>query len=119
MSGLPHLEEVRSISRFGLSAVTLVFEEGTDIYFARQLVQERLAQAREAIGPEHGVPELGPVTSGLGEIYMFEVRGEPRCEGEDTPACWSLMELREILDWTIQLPAPLGRRRRGGQRVRR
>ncbi|MEQ9697567.1 MAG: CusA/CzcA family heavy metal efflux RND transporter [Sandaracinaceae bacterium] len=101
MSGLPQLEEVRSVSRFGLSAVTLVFEEGTDIYFARQLVQERLAEARESIPSEYGTPEMGPVSSGLGEIYMFEVRGDPACEGEDTPECWSLMELREVLDWTI------------------
>ncbi len=101
MSGLPRLEEVRSVSRFGLSAVTLVFEEGTDIYFARQLVGERLAEAREAIPAEYGSPEMGPISSGLGEIYMFEVRGDPACEGEDTPECWSLMELREELDWSI------------------
>ena len=105
MSGLPALEEVRSISRHGLSAVTLVFEEGTDLYFARQQVQERLAEARESIAPEHGVPEMGPVTSALGEMYAFEVRGEPACprgapeDAED--GCWSLMELREILDWDI------------------
>lgn len=103
MSGLPSLEEVRSVSRFGLSAVTVVFEEGTDIYFARQLVQERLAQAREAIPEEYGTPEMGPISSGLGEIYQFEVRGEPACkaEEEDTPQCYSLMELREILDWFV------------------
>ena len=102
MSGLPRLEEVRSVSRFGLSAVTLVFEEGTDLYFARQLVQERLAQARDAIPEAYGSPEMGPISSGLGEIYQFEVRGEPACAGgEDTGECWSLMELREILDWQI------------------
>ena len=101
MSGLPRLEEVRSTSRFGLSAVTLVFEEGTDLYLARQLVQERLAEARQAISSEYGSPEMAPITSGLGEIYMFEVRGTPACEGEDTPECLSLMELRETLDWYI------------------
>jgi cobalt-zinc-cadmium resistance protein CzcA len=103
MSGLPRLDEVRSVSRFGLSAVTVVFEEGTDIYFARQLVQERLAEAREAIPEGYGSPEMGPISTGLGEIYQFEVRGEPACkEGQpDTPACYSSMELREILDWYI------------------
>ena len=79
MSGLPRVEQVRSLSRFGLSAVTIVFEEGTDIYFARQLVSERLADAREAIPEGYGSPELGPISSGLGEIYQFEVRGEPMC----------------------------------------
>lgn len=102
MSGLPRLEEVRSISRFGLSAVTLVFEEGTDIYFARQLVEERLAEAREAIPSQYGSPELGPITSGLGEIYQFEVRGEPMCETKlDDEACYTTMELRTILDWYV------------------
>ena len=103
MSGLPRLEEVRSVSRFGLSAVTVVFEEGTDIYFARQLVGERLAEAREAIPEAYGSPEMGPISTGLGEIYQFEIRGEPACgEGHlDTPECYSPMELREILDWYV------------------
>lgn len=103
MSGLPRLEEVRSVSRFGLSAVTVVFEEGTDIYFARQLVSERLSEAREAIPEAYGNPEMGPISTGLGEIYQFEVRGEPACAPEepDTPECYSPMELREILDWYI------------------
>lgn len=103
MSGLPQLEEVRSVSRFGLSAVTVVFEEGTDIYFARQLVGERLSEAREAIPAAYGSPEMGPISSGLGEIYQFEVRGEPACEAgaPDTEDCYSSMELREILDWYV------------------
>lgn len=103
MSGLPNLEQVRSVSRFGLSAVTVVFKEGTDIYFARQLVGERLAQAREAVPSAYGSPEMGPISTGLGEIYQFEVRGEPACaaEGPDTPECYSSMELREILDWYV------------------
>lgn len=103
MSGLPRLEEVRSISRFGLSAVTVVFDEGTDIYFARQLVSERLSEARAAIPEVHGRPELGPVSTGLGEIYQFEVRGEPACPPDqpDTPDCYSSMELRELLDWYV------------------
>ncbi|NOT07328.1 MAG: efflux RND transporter permease subunit [Gemmatimonadales bacterium] len=91
MSGLPRLQEVRSTSRFGLSAVTVVFEDGTDIYFARQLVNERVQEARRDIPPGYGEPEMGPVTTGLGEIYQFEVRGSGK----------SLMELRTILEWEI------------------
>ena len=103
MSGIPRLEQVRSVSKFGLSAVTLVFEEGTDIYFARQLVSERLADAREAIPEGYGSPEMGPISSGLGEIFQFEVRGEPMCEADapDTDACYTSMELRTILDWYV------------------
>ncbi len=91
MSGLPRLQEVRSISRFGLSAVTVVFEDGTDIYFARQLVNERVQSARDGIPPGYGTPEMGPVSTGLGEIYQFEVRGSGK----------SQMELRTILEWEI------------------
>lgn len=102
MAGLPALEEVRSISKFGLSVVTVVFEESTDIYRARQLVAERLTEAREAIPEGYGEPEMGPIATGLGEIYQFEVRGEPACPaGEDTPQCYSPMELRTILDWFV------------------
>lgn len=102
MGGLPNLEEVRSLSKFGLSAITIVFHEGTDIYFARQLVSERLAEAREAIPAGYGAPQLGPISSGLGEIYQFEVKGEPMCgAGADTDTCWTPMELRTILDWQI------------------
>jgi cobalt-zinc-cadmium resistance protein CzcA len=102
MAGIPDVEEVRSVSKFGLSSVTVVFEEGTDIYRGRQLVQERLADAREAIPEGYGAPELGPIATGLGEIYQFEVGGEPRCPiGEDRPDCWSPMELRTILDWFV------------------
>lgn len=103
MSGLPLVEEVRSLSRFGLSAVTVVFEEGTDIYFARQMVSERLSEARESIPEGYGSPEMGPISTGLGEIYQFEVRGDPMCpaDGPDTDACYTLMELRTILDWYV------------------
>jgi heavy metal efflux system protein len=91
MSGLPAIEEVRSVSKFGLSVVTVVFEEGTDIYWARQLVGERLVEAREQIPPGYGEPSMGPISTGLGEIYQFEVRGD-----NHTP-----MELRTILDWYV------------------
>lgn len=101
MSGLPHVEQVRSLSRFGLSAVTIVFEEGTDIYFARQLVGERLADAREQIPSGYGAPELGPISTGLGEIYQFEVRSDAMCEGADDDGCYTPMELRSVLDWYV------------------
>ena len=91
MSGLPGIQSIRSVSRFGLSAVYIYFEEDMDIYFARRLVLERMAQAREAVPEGFGTPEMGPISTGLGEIYQFEVRGEG----------YSLMELRSILDWDI------------------
>src|SRR5262245_7977531 len=91
MNGLPKLVEIRSISRYGLSAVTVVFEDGVDVYFARQLVSERLAQAREQIPEGFGDPEMGPVTTGLGDVLQFTVEGESV----------SPMERRTILDWEI------------------
>jgi heavy metal efflux system protein len=91
MGGLPRLEQMRSISRFGLSAVTVVFDEGTDIWWARQVVGERLSEAKGRIPQGYGEPELAPVSSGLGEIFQFEVRGEGK----------SLMELRDVLEWQI------------------
>ncbi|MCO8124768.1 CusA/CzcA family heavy metal efflux RND transporter [Stieleria sp. TO1_6] len=94
MSGIPGVDEIRSISRFGLSAVTVAFEDGTDIYWARNLINERLQKAREDIPPGMGTPELGPIATGMSEIYQFEVRGDPG-------AGHSLTELRTILDWQI------------------
>ena len=94
MSGLPRVEEIRSVTRFGLSAVTIIFEEGTDVYWARNLVDARLQQARRAIPEGYGEPEMGPISTGLGEIFQFEVKAEP---GHD----YNLMELRSILDWQI------------------
>ena len=91
MSGLPDVHELRSVSRSGLSVVTIVFDEHVDVYFARQLVGERLVAARELIPEGYGTPEMGPISTGLGEIYQFVVRGE------GTP----LMELRSILEWQI------------------
>jgi len=91
MSGLPGIEQIRSVSRFGLSSVYIYFEEGMDLYFVRRLVMERLPAAREAIPSGIGTPEMGPISTGLGEIYQFEVRGEGK----------SLMELRSIIEWDI------------------
>ncbi len=102
MAGLPDLEEVRSVSKFGLSVVTVVFKEGSDIFRARQLVQERLSEVREAIPKGYGSPEMGPIATGLGEVFQFEVRGVPACSpGERQPGCYSPMDLRTILDWFI------------------
>ena len=91
MNGLPKLREIRSVSRYGLSAVTIVFEDGVDVYFARQLVAERLVQAREAIPQGLGNPEMGPVTTGLGDVFQFTVEGNGV----------SAMERRTILDWMV------------------
>jgi cobalt-zinc-cadmium resistance protein CzcA len=91
MSGLPGITDIRSVSRFGLSVVYVFFEENMDIYFARRLVMERLPQAREMIPPGFGTPEMGPISTGLGEIYQFEVKGKG----------YSSMELRSILEWDI------------------
>ena len=76
LAGLPRLDYTRSLSRYGLSQVTVVFEHGTDIYFARQQVAERLQQARTRI-PDGLEPQLGPVATGLGEIYMYTVEPAP------------------------------------------
>jgi cobalt-zinc-cadmium resistance protein CzcA len=94
MSGIPRVEEIRSVSQFGLSVVTVVFEEGTDIFWARQMVGERLQTAKENIPAGLPAPTMGPIATGLGEIYQFEVRSKP---GYDH----SLMKLREVLDWQI------------------
>ena len=94
MSGLPNVEQIRSISKFGISVVTIVFHEGTDIYRARQLVGERLGRAAAAIPPGYGTPGLGPITTALGEVFQFQVKATK--ESGVTP-----MELRTILDWFI------------------
>jgi len=96
MSGLPETEEVRSLSRFGLSVVTVVFEDGTDLWWARQLVSERLSDARESIPAGYGEPEIGPPSTGLGEIFQFEVRAESGFEDQ-----FSLMDLRDVLEWQV------------------
>ncbi|MEZ5418103.1 MAG: efflux RND transporter permease subunit [Vicinamibacterales bacterium] len=91
MSGLPGITDIRSVSRFGLSAVYIYFEEDLDLYFVRRLVLERLPDARAAIPAGLGSPSMGPISSGLGEIFQFEVGGTGL----------SLMDLRSILEWDI------------------
>ena len=100
MAGLPNLEETRSISRYGLSQVTVVFKEGTDIYFARQLVAERIAQVKEKL-PAGIASEMGPTATGLGEIFMWTVSATPGALKPDgTP--YTAMDLREVQDWIIK-----------------
>jgi cobalt-zinc-cadmium resistance protein CzcA len=100
MAGIPNLERTRSVSRYGLSQVTVIFKDGTDIYFARQLVNERLASAKSNL-PSQLEPVLGPITTGLGEIFMFTVDAEPGSLNVDgsviTPT-----DLRTVHDWIIR-----------------
>lgn len=96
-SNIPGLKEIRSFSRFGLSLVTIVFNDDVDVYWARQQVSERLLQVSSQIPDKLGVPELAPVTSGLGEIYQYVVRTLPGYEGK-----YSLTELRTIQDWIVR-----------------
>ncbi|HSG62814.1 MAG TPA: efflux RND transporter permease subunit, partial [Pseudomonadales bacterium] len=96
MYALPAVTEVRSLSRTGLSIVTVVFSEGTDIYFARQQVFEQLQAAREMIPSGVGIPEIGPNTSGLGQIYQYILRAMPESGiGAD--------ELRSLNDYLVKL----------------
>ncbi|MFQ5677098.1 MAG: efflux RND transporter permease subunit, partial [bacterium] len=92
MNGLPGITRVQSISTFGLSVVSIYFKDGVDIYFARQLVFERLEAARGEIPEGMGEPEMGPITTGLGQVYQYIVEGE----GYDP------MELRNIQDWIMK-----------------
>ncbi len=96
MYALPDVEEVRSISKTGLSVITVVFNEGTNIYFARQLVFERLQDAREQIPDGVGTPEMGPNTSGLGQIYQYILRS-------DNPEKYDAIALRSLNDWVVKL----------------
>lgn len=97
MNGLPEVEEIRSVSKFGLSLVTVVFHDNVDIYFARQLVFERLQAASEEIPPELGKPELGPTSTGLGEIYQYVIK--PTTPRNDS---LTLMEMRTLQDWVAK-----------------
>ena len=91
VSGIPHSNEVRSISQYGLSVVTVVFNDDTNIYFARQLVGERMVEIQNAVPSQYGKPEIGPISSALGEVFQFVVQNDRL----------SLMEREEILEWSI------------------
>jgi len=100
MSGLPRLDYTRSLSRYGLSQVTVIFEEGTDIYWARQQISERLQTIRSEL-PQEVEPTLGPIASGLGEIFTYVVQSEDGAiKGDGTP--YSPEDLRTIQDWIIR-----------------
>lgn len=96
MYSLPNVEEVRSISKTGLSGITVVFSESTDIYFARQLVFERLQAAKELIPDGVGVPEIGPNTSGLGQVFQYVLLATPESE-------YDAISLRSLNDWVVKL----------------
>ncbi len=99
MGGLPKVEQIRSISRYGLSQVTVIFEDGTDIFWARQLVGERLTEAREALPDGLAEPQMGPISTGLGEIYMWSVEAVgPKADGSE----YTQQDLRTVQDWIIR-----------------
>ncbi|MFY3604216.1 CusA/CzcA family heavy metal efflux RND transporter [Achromobacter xylosoxidans] len=100
MAGLPGLQQTRSLSRYGLSQVTVIFKDGTDIYFARQLVNQRLQEAKESL-PEGITPTMGPISTGLGEIYLWTVEAEPGAKKDDGSP-YTPTDLREIQDWVIK-----------------
>ncbi|RSZ28322.1 CusA/CzcA family heavy metal efflux RND transporter [Acinetobacter bereziniae] len=100
MAGLPKLEMTRSISRYGLSQVTIIFKDGTDIYWARQQINQRIQEAQAAL-PDDISPTMSPVSTGLGEIYQWVVKAEPNAKKPDgTP--YTAMDLREIQDWIVR-----------------
>ncbi len=99
MSGLPDIDEIRSVSKVGLSVITVVFKESVDTYFARQLVLERLTLAREQIPANIGAPQMGPIATGLGEIYQYELRSEA---GPDGKPLHDATALRTIQDWNVR-----------------
>lgn len=96
MAGLPKLKKIRSVSNFGLSVINIYFEDGTDVYFARQVVGERLTEARDAIPSGFGEPKMGPISTGLGIILYYML--------VDDTGTRSLVELREIQDWMVKYP---------------
>ncbi|MCK9990558.1 MAG: CusA/CzcA family heavy metal efflux RND transporter [Rugosibacter sp.] len=100
MAGLPNLEQTRSLSRYGLSQVSVIFKDGTNIYFARQLVNERLQEARARL-PDGLTPSMGPIATGLGEIYMWTVEAQEHARKADGTA-YTAMDLREIQDWIVK-----------------
>ncbi len=96
LANLPDLEEMRSISRFGLSVITVVFHDDIDIYFARQLINEKLKEAEEAIPKGIGTPELAPVSTGLGEVYQYIIHPKKGAENK-----YTAMDLRTMQDWIV------------------
>ncbi|HMW66429.1 MAG TPA: efflux RND transporter permease subunit, partial [Chitinophagaceae bacterium] len=96
LANLPDLEEMRSISRFGLSVITVVFQDDIDIYFARQLINEKLKEAEENIPKGLGTPEMAPVSTGLGEIYQYIIHPKKGAENK-----YSAMDLRTMQDWIV------------------
>ena len=100
ITGLPGLEYRRSLSRYGLSQVTVVFEEGTDLYFARNLVNERLQQARSRL-PSDVEPAMGPIATGLGEIFLYTVEADPAARQPDGKP-YDATALRSLQDWVIR-----------------
>ncbi|MFT7772798.1 CusA/CzcA family heavy metal efflux RND transporter [Roseateles sp.] len=100
MAGLPGLEQTRSLSRYGLSQVTVIFKDGTDIYFARQLVNERIQGARGQM-PAGVEPNIGPISTGLGEIYLWTVESQPGAKKPNGDP-YTATDLREIQDWVIK-----------------
>ncbi|MDC0684463.1 efflux RND transporter permease subunit [Sorangium atrum] len=101
MGGIPSVEQVRSLSRYGLSQVTVIFKDGTDIFWARQLVGERLAAAKESLPPGLGEPQMGPIATGLGEIYMWTLEASPEARRPDGKP-YELTDLRTIQDWIVR-----------------
>jgi cobalt-zinc-cadmium resistance protein CzcA len=97
MSTIPEIEEVRSISRFGLSVVTIVFHDNADIFWARQQVAERLPEAKNSIPEGVGNPEMSPISTGLGEIYQYVLHAKPGYENK-----YNAMELRTVQDWLVR-----------------
>lgn len=100
MAGMPNLEQTRSISRYGLSQVTIIFKDGTDIYWARQLINQRLQEASASL-PESIEPQMSPVSTGLGEIYQWVIKAKPDARKPDGTV-YSAMDLREIQDWIVR-----------------
>lgn len=100
MSGMSNLEQTRSVSRYGLSQVTIIFKDGTDIYWARQLINQRLQEAKSAL-PENVEPQMSPISTGLGEIYQWVIKAESNAKKPDgTP--YTAMDLREVQDWIVR-----------------
>lgn len=101
MGGIPGVRYTRSLSRYGLSQVTVVFEDGTSIYFARQLVNERLQVAKGNLPPTAGEPRMGPISTGLGEIYSWTIESEPGALKPNSEP-YTPTDLREIQDWVVK-----------------